>query len=1399
MTRASAFHTLILLFLSMSVSFSASPYFSAAMDNVRVNGVPRASDAELTRDRVTLPVTRRSPILYDAVLLPKAEMKRDADPAAEQKVRSAMATASIRFTENRGQVADTDGKPRPEIRYTADAGGTRLYFTATGVSYVFTRTEDDDTQAGRRMSDDPLDERDREPEKVTVYRMDMRLQGCNANVRIRHDIEQEGYSNYYLAHCPDGITYVKSYGKLAYENIYDNIDLVYYSDQQKMKYEFIVHPGGNPKDIRMHYDGATNIRVNDNGGLEVKTPLGEINEKKPYTHQNGAEVPSAFSLQGEVVGFSVGNYDPNAMLVIDPWATYFGGSGGENCGWISRDGNDNIFTGGDTYSTNFPVMNAHQSTHAGLSDLAIISFTPTGSLRWATYYGGSGSDGWPSFACDNSGNATVSVRTQSTNFPTTFGAFQAAHAGGNDEGAIIKLSNTGIRVWATYIGSNGVDTITDLKCDANDNIYFIGYTNGSNFPMVNPFQSSLSGAYDWVIGKFSSSGQLLWSTYYGGSDSDTSTRISVTPSGALAAGGFTDSSNFPLQNAWQSVRVGREAVLVKFNASGQREWATYYGGSGDDRCRGVAMDQAGNVFLDGTTSSSNLPAPNGWQTTNNGGGYDAFISKFSSNGTLYWSTYFGGSGTEYVDDIVCASSGAVYVTGSTNSTNLPVLNAHQSTIGGGYDGFFLAASSSGVLQWATYFGGSGNDWFQGIACSSTGEVIGIGRTFSMNMYTLNPYQSANAGNDDLFVVVMNAQGQFSSVPMQILTSQIIPSLLCGGASLPVSFTASGTFNAANVFTAQLSDATGSFTSPSAIGALSGTQSGSINCSLPVNAVPGTRYRIRVVASNPSWTGTDNGSDLTIGPRPSASITPAGAVPLCPSTSIALTSSGGSGYTYQWLRDGNAIGGAINATYMAALPGLYRVILTSPAACKDTSAATQLVLYSADTTHLVWTGAVSREWSTPGNWNHPCATPGSGDTVVIAGSGQTPISIPSVTLSALEMNNTNGTLVGGQLGITDALILSSGNIDAGAGEIRLGPTAAISGGSFTSHIVTSDTGSLVIDGIGTGARTGAVLFPVGASHVSYTPVSLTNAGTADAFRVRAVADLRLAGLSGTVITSHAVGRTWVIEEGNPGGSDATITLQWYLNDELPAFLRTGSMIHRFNGSTWYALQPPGPTAGSNPYTRTVYGVTAFSLFAIADSAANLPVELLSFSARLEAGAAIVTWSTASETNNAGFIVERRVGSGPWRSRGFVPGSGTTMAGQEYAFSDAIETSIPAGTPLAYRLRQIDTDGTETVSHEVTVLQSSDPAFSLAQNYPNPVYNGEAGASATIFTYSLAAEAYVRLTIHDALGREVAVVVEGVRPAGTQSISFNASGLPAGSYVCRLEAQGVVRTRMMHIVR
>ncbi|MCZ7557008.1 MAG: T9SS type A sorting domain-containing protein [Bacteroidia bacterium] len=1398
MTRASAFHTLILLFLSMSVSFSASPYFSAAMDNVRVNGVPRASDAELTRDRVTLPVTRRSPILYDAVLLPKAEMKRDADPAAEQKVRSAMATASIRFTENRGQVADTDGKPRPEIRYTADAGGTRLYFTATGVSYVFTRTENDDNQAGRRMSDDPLDERDREPEQVSVYRMDMKLQGCNANVRIRHDIEQEGYSNYYLAHCPDGITYVKSYGKLVYENIYDNIDLVYYSDQQKMKYEFIVHPGGNPKDIRMHYDGATNIRVNDNGGLEVETPLGEINEKKPYTHQNGAEVPSAFSLQGEVVGFSVGNYDPNALLVIDPWATYCAGAGFWN---VDCDASGNIVAVGFS-SGGFPVQNAIQSSVAGSIDWCVIKYSASCTVQWATYYGGSGQEfgnnGYVNrVSIDPAGNIAIAGTTESIDFPVSTGAYQTTF-GGQKDCVLVLLTPSGLRNWATYVGGSGSEQLAFPDCASNGSIVLGFVTQSSNMATSNPFQSNLSGPSDGFIVVFSSTGQVSWATYFGGSDDD----------GCFAAFGFdnsiyvasgTESNNFPVLNPFQATRAGSgDLALSKFSPGRQLLWSTYFGGSGSayEILRDMTVDGSGNVSIAGQTSNVNFPVYGAFQSVYGGGQDDGFVVKFSSTGTLMWSTFLGGSNTDSMLGIDCDSGGSLYVAGWASSANYPTMNAFQASNAGGPDVVITAFSPGGGCLWSTYYGGTGGDYGYSCTVGSGGAVTVVGNA-GPGLPLFNPIYISPVNN--AFIASFNQYGHFTNNIMALQTAAVNPSIFCAGSMLQVSFTATGVFNSGNNFTAQLSDATGSFSTPVAIGTLAGTQSGSINCLLPVNAVLGTRYRIRVVASILPWTGTDNGSDLTIGPRPSASITPAGAVPLCPSTSIALTSSGGSGYTYQWLRDGNAIGGAINATYMAALPGLYRVILTSPAACKDTSVATQLVLYSADTTHLVWTGAVSREWSTPGNWNHPCATPGSGDTVVIAGSGQTPISIPSVTLSALEMNNTNGTLVGGQLGITDALILSSGNIDAGAGEIRLGPTAAISGGSFTSHIVTSDTGSLVIDGIGTGARTGAVLFPVGASHVSYTPVSLTNAGTADAFRVRAVADLRLAGLSGTVLTSHAVGRTWVIEEGNPGGSDATITLQWYLNDELPAFLRTGSMIHRFNGSTWYALQPPGPTAGSNPYTRTVYGVTAFSPFAIADSAANLPVELLSFSARLEAGAAIVTWSTASETNNAGFIVERRVGSGPWRSRGFVPGSGTTMAGQEYAFSDAIETGIPAGTPLAYRLRQIDTDGTETVSHEVTVLQSSDPAFSLAQNYPNPVYNGEAGASATIFTYSLAAEAYVRLTIHDALGREVAVVEDGIRQGGMHSVVFDAAALPAGMYMVRLESAGLVKVKRLSVVR
>jgi hypothetical protein len=780
-------HSMFLLVLNISIGSASLPEPGrVSCDALRVDGVP--SVRGIARARVQL-ASPSSALLGDKSILISGT---DAIPAtvAASEAKSLRQSAGIRFTENRGQVADTDGRLRPEILYTADAPGARLYFFRDGISFVFSKGEEKpaavseatgrDNDELRITNEELCDQR-----KVSVYRMDMRLVGCNANARVRAEQELEGYSNYYLAHCPDGVTFVHSYGRIVYENVYDNIDMVYYSSLGRMKYEFVVRPGGDPSDIRLHYSGADGIRLDKDGDLVITTPLGGIEEQAPCTYQDGTSVESSFSLRGQDLGFDVEDYDETQPLIIDPWATYCGGSADDNCRAVATDTNGNVFVEGSSASLNFPVSNAYQSALTGSADIVALKYDAYGSLQWSTYYGGSAEEGQISGGyygvkregncVDNSGNTVIVTESYSTDFPVSSGAFQSAF-GGDCDGVLVKLSPAGTRIWATYLGGSDGDFLVTVATDSNGNIVCGGSTRSDDFPVLGAFQSVKNGPSnrsDVCVTKFNSAGQLMWSTYMGGSDSDGAGGISVASDNSIIITGVTGSQDFPVLNAFQTFKnVGYDILLARFSPNGGLLWSTYYGGTGDDWAHGVCVDPWNNIIVTGYAGPG-FPTTAGAFQSSCSSYNDVMLVKFSLSGSRIWATYFGGANWEYSEGVVADGNGNIYFTGYTQSTNFPLQNAYQSTFFGGiYDAFVAVLSPTCTLLWSTYFGGTDRDFGWDIALGQSGDVLIAGFTGytspTNNFPVLNAQQAVTGGNQDGFVAAFTANGVF---PVELSTLQ----------------------------------------------------------------------------------------------------------------------------------------------------------------------------------------------------------------------------------------------------------------------------------------------------------------------------------------------------------------------------------------------------------------------------------------------------------------------------------------------------------------------------------------------------------------------------------------------------------------------------------------------------
>ena len=610
---------------------------------------------------------------------------------SQQSMQSVMQNSEkdIVFIENLGQIIDSKGKKRPDVLFLTRSQGVDMYITNSGITYVFRKNEGD------------IKDKDKITDiKTSLYRLDMEFVGMNKNIKIRKELAVEQQFNYYTPEYPNGIS-PKAYKKITIENIYDGIDLVYYEKEGKMKYDFVVKAGANPDNIKMKYKGASSVYLNKDGSLIVTTPMGEIREEKPYTYSRstGLKIESRCKVKDNFVQFEIAEYNKSEAIIIDPYigATYYGGNSNDVGYSITTDGNNNILVTGRTSSTNFPLQNPgggayYQGTIGPQGDAFILKFNSNGVRQWATFYGGNSGDVGNSITTDGSNNILVTGTTTSTNFPTQTltGAYnQTTYGGGNFDAFILKFSSTGARLWATYYGGSSSEYGYSITTDSINSILVTGRT-GNTLPVQNPgggayFQGTFAGGMDAFILKFNSSGVRQWATYYGGSSVEDGESITTDGNNNILITGYSHSTNFPVQNPgggayYQSIMAGvGDAFILKFNSSGVRQWATYYGGNSNDYGYSITSDGNSNILVTGETWSTNFPLQNPgggayFDTTYGEGNGDIIALKFNSSGIRQWATYYGGNGVDEGHSITTDGNNNILVTGRTNSTNLPVQN-----------------------------------------------------------------------------------------------------------------------------------------------------------------------------------------------------------------------------------------------------------------------------------------------------------------------------------------------------------------------------------------------------------------------------------------------------------------------------------------------------------------------------------------------------------------------------------------------------------------------------------------------------------------------------------------------------------------------------------------------------
>ncbi|HEV2494042.1 MAG TPA: SBBP repeat-containing protein [Terriglobia bacterium] len=586
--------------------------------------------------------------------------------------------------------------------------------------------------------------------------MKIELVGTSADARILGIEEIPGTSNYFLGNRPhQWRTRIPNYAKVEYQHVYPGVDLIYYGSQGQLECDFVVQPGADPGAIRLQIDGASSMKVDERGDLELGVAGGAVRFEHPRVYQRRGDVqqPVAgkFALEADnEIGFKVGAYDRRSPLVIDPvvvYATYLGGTSANLAEAVAVDSSGNAYLTGQTLSVNFPTANPIQRALVAGSDAFVAKFNPQGStLVYSTYLGGTLADNATSIAVDDSGNAYVTGSTLSADFPLK-NAIQTTCLGcaaGLADVFVAKISAGGSAlVYSTFLGGTKGNTPGAIAADSSGNAYVIGTTTSTDFPVASAIQGGLKGSSDAFVTKFNDTGsQLVYSTFLGGANADDGRWIAVDSAGNAYLTGTTSSTDFPvvtpaIQGSCRGCPTGKSPYVAKINAAGSAlVYSTFLGGtSGSDATQGIAVDGAGNAYVTGQVVSKDFPLANALQGALKGAS-DAFVTKINAAGSsLLYSTYLGGSNAENAvqGGIAADEFGNAYVTGDTKSPDFPIANQVQRSLLGADDAFVAVLNSTGsALFFSTYLGGTASDEGRGIAVDTSGNAYVAGSTNSLN-------------------------------------------------------------------------------------------------------------------------------------------------------------------------------------------------------------------------------------------------------------------------------------------------------------------------------------------------------------------------------------------------------------------------------------------------------------------------------------------------------------------------------------------------------------------------------------------------------------------------------------------------------------------------------------------
>lgn len=577
-----------------------------------------------------------------------------------------------------------------------------------------------------------------------VVQIIQNFNNSNTDIRIESSKPNVTKTNYLLGNdFSKHIKGVSQYSQIKYKNIYSNIDLSYQSKDGKIKHDFIVNPSGKVSDINIGYGNVDKISVNEKGELVINTLNRRLIESELYAYQiidqELIEIACNYVLLNDSsYTFSVGEYNPNYSLVIDPvwlnWSTFCGGIGAVR-GWnmdIETD-QDGFVYGVARYGVNFPTTNGSSAGTNGnnRTDGVVYKLDPSGSsLIWATYIGGTSNELFKGIKVNDNKEVFICGATSSSNFPITTSAFDTSFSAYHDA-FVMRLDSTCSNIiYSTLLSGSKPNTIFDIEIDCNNFAYAVGTTSSLDFPVENAIDSTFNGGLtDAYLVKITPDGTAAeFSTFIGGNDYDMGASVALSNNGDIFVLGATRSDDLPTTNSYDSsYNLGVDYYISKISNNGDSILAlTYFGGSADDGPS--SFDHQGfdifvtnneEVVVVGYTFSDDFPTTsNAYDQTYSASvanyNHEGIVSKFSSNlDTLHFSTFLGGTSNSLVSGVVVDNDGNIWVTGETitlpnHNNDFPVtLDALKGVLTNSYSDLFISklTGDGATLLYSTFYGG----------------------------------------------------------------------------------------------------------------------------------------------------------------------------------------------------------------------------------------------------------------------------------------------------------------------------------------------------------------------------------------------------------------------------------------------------------------------------------------------------------------------------------------------------------------------------------------------------------------------------------------------------------------------------------------------------------------------